>query len=87
MLLQRRRDTGQYALPSGAMDIGESPTQCSVRECRGGDRSRCHPHRTPRRLLTPRTRGRLHRRGDPAGIRGDRDRTPRRWPTDHQRRS
>ncbi|MFF7543280.1 NUDIX hydrolase [Streptomyces canus] len=34
ILLQRRRDTGQYALPGGAMDIGESPSQCAVRECK-----------------------------------------------------
>ncbi|WP_405735027.1 NUDIX domain-containing protein [Streptomyces sp. NBC_01537] len=34
ILLQRRRDTGQWALPGGAMDIGESPAQCSVRECK-----------------------------------------------------
>ena len=33
ILLQRRRDTGQWALPGGAMDIGESPAQCAVREC------------------------------------------------------
>ncbi|MEU9958589.1 NUDIX domain-containing protein [Streptomyces sp. NPDC050982] len=34
ILLQRRRDTGQWALPGGAMDIGESPSQCAVRECK-----------------------------------------------------
>ncbi|MFI9829582.1 NUDIX hydrolase [Streptomyces sp. NPDC051913] len=34
ILLQRRRDTGQWALPGGAMDIGESPAQCAVRECK-----------------------------------------------------
>lgn len=34
ILLQRRRDTGQWALPGGAQDIGETPTQCAVRECR-----------------------------------------------------
>ncbi|MFD7443991.1 NUDIX hydrolase [Streptomyces sp. NPDC059909] len=33
ILLQRRRDTGQWALPGGAQDIGESPAQCAVREC------------------------------------------------------
>ncbi len=33
ILLQRRRDTGQWALPGGAMDIGESPAECAVREC------------------------------------------------------
>ncbi|MFI1868559.1 NUDIX hydrolase [Streptomyces jumonjinensis] len=33
VLLQRRRDTGQWALPGGAQDIGESPAQCAVREC------------------------------------------------------
>jgi 8-oxo-dGTP pyrophosphatase MutT (NUDIX family) len=33
ILLQRRRDTGQWALPGGAQDIGESSAQCAVREC------------------------------------------------------
>ncbi|MCX4666433.1 NUDIX domain-containing protein [Streptomyces sp. NBC_01381] len=33
ILLQRRRDTGQWALPGGAQDIGESPAACAVREC------------------------------------------------------
>ncbi|MCI0689630.1 MAG: NUDIX domain-containing protein [Sporichthyaceae bacterium] len=32
ILLQRRRDTGQWALPIGKMEIGETPTQCAVRE-------------------------------------------------------
>ena len=34
LLLQRRRDTGQWALPMGKMEIGETPTQCAVRETR-----------------------------------------------------
>ncbi|MER6445313.1 NUDIX hydrolase [Streptomyces venezuelae] len=33
ILLQRRRDTGQWALPGGAQDIGETATECAVREC------------------------------------------------------
>ena len=33
ILLQRRRDTGQWALPGGAQDIGETAGQCAVREC------------------------------------------------------
>jgi 8-oxo-dGTP pyrophosphatase MutT (NUDIX family) len=33
ILLQRRRDTGQWALPGGAQDLGETPAQCAVREC------------------------------------------------------
>jgi 8-oxo-dGTP pyrophosphatase MutT (NUDIX family) len=32
ILMQRRRDTGQWALPMGKMEIGETPTQCAVRE-------------------------------------------------------
>jgi len=32
ILLQRRRDTGQWALPMGKMEIGESPSACAVRE-------------------------------------------------------
>jgi len=34
ILLQRRTDTGQWALPGGAQDLGETPTECAVRECR-----------------------------------------------------
>ena len=34
ILLQKRRDTGQWALPGGAQEIGETPTQCAVRECK-----------------------------------------------------
>jgi 8-oxo-dGTP pyrophosphatase MutT (NUDIX family) len=34
ILLQRRRDTGQWALPGGAQEIGETPSECAVRECR-----------------------------------------------------
>ncbi|MEY9850230.1 8-oxo-dGTP pyrophosphatase MutT (NUDIX family) [Streptacidiphilus sp. BW17] len=33
ILLQRRRDTGQWALPGGAQDIGETAAGCAVREC------------------------------------------------------
>ncbi|NUW44865.1 NUDIX hydrolase [Nonomuraea rhodomycinica] len=32
ILMQRRRDTGQWALPMGKMEIGETPSQCAVRE-------------------------------------------------------
>jgi 8-oxo-dGTP pyrophosphatase MutT (NUDIX family) len=33
ILLQRRRDTGQWALPGGKQDFGETPSQCALREC------------------------------------------------------
>jgi 8-oxo-dGTP pyrophosphatase MutT (NUDIX family) len=33
ILLQRRRDTGQWALPGGAQDIGETAAECAIREC------------------------------------------------------
>src|SRR3954463_650407 len=33
ILLQRRRDTGQWAIPGGKQELGESPTQCAIREC------------------------------------------------------
>ena len=33
ILLQKRRDTGQWALPGGAQELGETPAQCAVREC------------------------------------------------------
>jgi 8-oxo-dGTP pyrophosphatase MutT (NUDIX family) len=33
ILLQRRRDTGQWALPGGKQDFGESAAECAVREC------------------------------------------------------
>jgi 8-oxo-dGTP pyrophosphatase MutT (NUDIX family) len=32
LLLQRRRDTGQWAIPMGKMELGESPAECAVRE-------------------------------------------------------
>jgi 8-oxo-dGTP pyrophosphatase MutT (NUDIX family) len=32
LLLQRRRDTGQWAIPMGRMELGETPTQCAIRE-------------------------------------------------------
>lgn len=32
ILMQRRRDTDQWALPMGKMEIGETPSQCAVRE-------------------------------------------------------
>ena len=32
MLLQQRRDTGQWALPMGKMELGETPAQCATRE-------------------------------------------------------
>ncbi len=34
VLLQRRRDTGQWAIPMGKMELGETPTQCAIRETR-----------------------------------------------------
>jgi 8-oxo-dGTP pyrophosphatase MutT (NUDIX family) len=32
VLLQRRRDTGQWAIPMGKMELGETPAACAVRE-------------------------------------------------------
>ncbi|GAB1691284.1 NUDIX hydrolase [Krasilnikovia sp. M28-CT-15] len=32
LLLQRRRDTGQWALPMGKQELGETPSECAVRE-------------------------------------------------------
>ena len=32
LLLQRRRDTGQWAIPMGKQEFGETPTQCAIRE-------------------------------------------------------
>jgi 8-oxo-dGTP pyrophosphatase MutT (NUDIX family) len=32
MLLQRRRDTGQRAIPMGKQELGETVAQCAVRE-------------------------------------------------------
>lgn len=34
VLLQRRRDTGQWALPGGKQELGETPSECAVRECK-----------------------------------------------------
>ena len=32
MLFQRRRDTGQWAIPMGKQELGETVAQCAVRE-------------------------------------------------------
>jgi 8-oxo-dGTP pyrophosphatase MutT (NUDIX family) len=32
ILLQRRRDTVQWAIPMGKMELGETPRQCAIRE-------------------------------------------------------
>lgn len=32
VLLQRRRDTGQWAIPMGKQEFGETVTQCAIRE-------------------------------------------------------
>jgi 8-oxo-dGTP pyrophosphatase MutT (NUDIX family) len=32
LLVQRRRDTGQWALPMGKMELGETPSECAIRE-------------------------------------------------------
>jgi 8-oxo-dGTP pyrophosphatase MutT (NUDIX family) len=32
ILFQQRRDTGQCALPMGKQELGETPSQCAVRE-------------------------------------------------------
>ena len=34
ILLQRRRDTGQWAIPMGKMELGETPSRCAIRETR-----------------------------------------------------
>src|SRR5215469_6863854 len=34
ILLQRRTDSGNWALPGGAMDIGETLAECAIREVR-----------------------------------------------------
>jgi ADP-ribose pyrophosphatase YjhB (NUDIX family) len=34
ILLQRRSDSGNWALPGGAMDIGETLAECAIREVR-----------------------------------------------------
>lgn len=34
VLLQRRRDTGQWAIPMGKQELGETPSQCAIRETR-----------------------------------------------------
>ncbi len=34
VLLVRRSDNGFWALPGGCQDLGETPAECAVRECR-----------------------------------------------------
>ena len=41
ILMQRRRDTGQWALPMGKMEIGETPSECAVRETEEETGLRC----------------------------------------------
>lgn len=50
ILIQRRRDTGQWALPGGAQDIGGIAAQCAVRECLVG--RRVLDHRPQRDVVT-----------------------------------
>jgi ADP-ribose pyrophosphatase YjhB (NUDIX family) len=34
VLLIRRADNGLWALPGGCQDLGETPAECAIRECR-----------------------------------------------------
>jgi len=34
LLLQRRRDTGQWAIPMGKQELGETVAECAIRETR-----------------------------------------------------
>jgi hypothetical protein len=65
MVLIPLTDNGNWALPGGAIDLGESVAQAAAR----GDRDRMRGHRDRRRLLRPQARDPLHqqRRGT-AGV-------------------
>ncbi|WP_190141153.1 NUDIX domain-containing protein [Streptomyces glebosus] len=50
ILLQRRRDTGQWALPGGAQDIGEPAAQRGVR-VQPADLDQCDIHPSMRQQI------------------------------------
>jgi ADP-ribose pyrophosphatase YjhB (NUDIX family) len=60
ILLTRRTDNGQWCLPGGAMDSGESVTECCVRELR--EETGLHDHSLNRRLLESESIDRIQRR-------------------------
>jgi 8-oxo-dGTP pyrophosphatase MutT (NUDIX family) len=60
ILLIRRTDNGNWALPGGAIDLGESSAPGGPRDTRG-DRDRVRDHRHRRHLLRPQARDPLHR--------------------------
>lgn len=44
LLLQKRRDTGQWAIPMGKQKLGETVAQCAVRETRVARGDSAGPH-------------------------------------------
>jgi len=71
ILLQRRRDTGQWAFPGGAQDIGESAAQCAVTPRGSWPTSPPNP-RTRSACVEPATTGRPSGPSPPGRLEGPR---------------
>ncbi|MGQ4514594.1 NUDIX domain-containing protein [Streptomyces sp. DW26H14] len=69
ILLQRRRDTGQWALTGGAQDIGETAAECAVRECEEETGIVAKVTGFSGCLHQPAPHRGLHRRRDPPAVR------------------
>ena len=69
VLLIRRSDNDNWAVPGGAIDLGESMVQAAVQGDVGRDRDRMRDHRAGRDLHRPEARDLVHQqRGGPAGV-------------------
>ena len=60
VLMIRRSDNDNWAVPGGAIDLGESMTQAAIRETREETGSRMPDHRDRRHLHRPETRDLVH---------------------------
>ena len=77
ILLIRRSDNDNWAVPGGAVDLGESVAQAAIRETREESGITCEAHGTRGDLLRPQAPDPLHqqRRGPP-GVLHRAHRTP-----------
>ncbi len=83
ILMIKRSDNDNWAIPGGGIELGESLTQAAIRETHEETGDRLRDHRASRHLHRPEARHPLHqRRRSPAGILDRADRTRhRRNPT------
>ena len=69
VLMIRRSDNDNWAVPGGAIDMGESMVRAAVRETLEETGIECRDHRAGRDLYRPEARDLVHQqRGGPAGI-------------------